>query len=317
VLLAVPILALFLTCSLGRALAQPAELTPGAEAVRTGVAELMAAQDAAVASGDIPGFVSYLAPQAFWIGAGAAEVLVGPEAVAAELQQVFGPFLEAGATFSTEIDGPHIGVAADGRAAWVAEQITLTITTPDTTMTLPYRITSLVAESGGSWSIIAQKWSMGISNEDAFALAAQGALPTPAEVPHSVGDGAQPLVDLLDQGAADATAWVASLSEDPQAFSFGSAPDEVLEGGETIKQAYGAFVADYGMTIGRNGGVHAALAPSGTVGFIGGNLDIGLTVEQEGEPVAVSQTYRALLVYEKAEDGSWNLVQSHFSNAIE
>lgn len=72
-----------------------------------------------------------------------------PKAERGDLLQVFGPFLEAGAAFSTEIDGPHIGVAADGRAAWVAEQITLTITTPDATMALPYRVTSLVAESGG------------------------------------------------------------------------------------------------------------------------------------------------------------------------
>ena len=236
---------------------------------------------------------------------------MGREAVVADLTAVFGPALEAGATMTAASVDREIGVAPDGRGAWVAEGLTVTISGEPATV-IPYRVTSVLSEDGGAWTVIAQAWSVGVTNEEAMAMATAGQLPPLAAIEPSVGEGAQAMADQLQAGCADASVWLASWSERPDAFAFGSAPEEAIEGGTTIREGMGQMVAAYQMTIAVNGGMHAKLAPSGTVGFLAANLDMGMTLEGVG---TVSQPYRALFVYLQ-EEGGWRLVQSHFSNGL-
>jgi hypothetical protein len=267
--------------------------------------------EARITAGDVPGFTAFLSSSVFWIGSAANEALVGREAVTADLQAVFGPALAAGATMAAQSANRKIGVAPDGRSAWVAEELTVTVTAGTDVTPIPYRLTSVLAEDAGAWTVIAQAWSIGMPNEEAFAAAAQGALPALAPVAESIGAGAQPLVDLLQAGCADPAAWLASWSRRPDAFSFGSAPEEKLDGGAAIHEVFGQQITGYQMRIAVNGGLHAAVAPSGTVGFLAGNLDVSFTMEGN----TLTQPYRALFVYLQEADG-WKLVQSHFSNGL-
>lgn len=279
------------------------------EAVETAVDAFVTAMDAQITAGDIAGFAGHLAEDVFWFGSAAAEALVGRAAVTAGLQAVFGPALEAGATMAAESANRVLGVAPDGRGAWVAEELTVTVTMGEEVTPIPYRVTSLLVEDGGTWTVAAQAWSIGMTNEAAFAAAAEGTLPPLAAVTPRLGPGAQALVDVLQAGCADPQAWLGSWSERPDAFSFGSAPEEKLAGGTAIRDVFGQQIAGFQMTMTVDGEPHAALAPSGTLGFVAANFDAGFTIEGD----QLSQPYRGLLVYLQ-EEGGWKLVQAHFSN---
>jgi ketosteroid isomerase-like protein len=281
------------------------------EAVTAAVDGYVTAMDALISAADIPGFARQLAENVFWFGSAATEALVGRAAVEADLQAVFGPAIQGGATIGAASANRLLGVAPDGRGAWVAEELTVTVTAGEEVTPIPYRVTSVLAEDGGSWTVVAQAWSIGMTNEEAFGAAAQGALPPLAAVAASIGAGAQALVDVLQAGCADPQAWLASWTERPDAFSFGSAPEEKLAGGTAIRDVFGSQITGFQMSMTVVGDVHAALVPSGTLGFVAANFDAGFTIEGN----RLTQPYRGLLVYLQ-EDGGWRLVQSHFSNGL-
>ncbi|MCC7266963.1 MAG: nuclear transport factor 2 family protein [Caulobacteraceae bacterium] len=276
---------------------------------RATVQRFMEAHYAAIAKPDIAAYVGGMAPDVAWIGSSAGEELVGQVAVGKDMEAVFGPAIQAGGKFDLKSGGMKIGVAADGRAAWVADELTLTIAMGADNMVVPYRVTSFLGEAGGKWSILAQAWSVATPNEEAFAKAAQGQWPKLADWGGGAAKGGDALAKDFGDSMADSAAWVKSFSDSAEAFVFGSAPEETIEGGVAIKQVFGQMVAAYQVTLAVAGGVRAGVAPSGSAGFAGGN--IGFTVDTEGQKI--TQPYRALLVYVK-EGNAWRPVQAHFSN---
>jgi len=298
------------------AMAQDAPDVPDMDTAYQGVADVMDAQAAAIAVPDIQKYTDLLSNDVFWIGTAADEVLTHRPGVGKHLNEVFGPMIDAKAKFEVAQGLRHVGISDDNRGAWVAEQVELTISIGDSTvMQMPYRITSVLAEKGGVWRIIAQKWSFALPNEQAYALAAEERLPTPKPITQFVSGNASPVAETFEATVRDAASWIASFSDSPSAFSFGSAPEEVLEGGKQVKEAYGRIAADRKMTITPQGGFHVSASPGGGIAFVGANLEIGLTLPHEGGApgTPVSQTYRSLLVYSKKTRG-WELVQAHFSN---
>ncbi len=277
--------------------------------MKTAVQALIGAQYGAIEMPDIEAFASFLTEDVFWFGSAANEAISGRDAVIADLNQVFGPMMEAGASFETVSSGMKIGLSPDGGAAWIADQLELRITLGEDVTAIPYRITSVAVHDEDTWSIVAQHWSIGVPNEQAMAIALEGGWTPLAPIADAIGNGAEPVVALIKAGSEDASAWLATFSDHPDAFAFGSAPEEVLEGGPVVKKVFGDQVEQYKMRLALKDGVIARLAPSGTLAWAACNLDVTLEMGED----TVTQPYRALLVYLKQGD-EWELVQSHFSN---
>jgi hypothetical protein len=153
---------------------------------------------------------------------------------------------------------------------------------------------------------------VGIPNEAAIQKAASGGWQPLTPIQDAVGAGAEPLADCIKAGAADASAWLATFSEHADAFAFGSAPEEKLAGGPTVKGAFGQLVEGYKMQLALKDGIAARLAPGGNLGWAACNLDVTFHVEGN----AITQPYRALFTYLKEGD-AWKIVQVHFSNGVD
>ncbi len=288
-----------------------AELSPPpapADAIKAAITGLMQAQYAAIDKGDVDGWAVGLAPDVFFIGSAATEAIAGKDAVVADLKAVFGPALQNGGKFATKSAGLVIGVSPDLKAAWVADELEITITIGDQVMPLPFRITELFVEKDGQWLVVATAWSHAMSDADAFKAVGEGKLPAPAAIADQIDAGAEPLAEAFNATVNDVNAFLATIPDRDDAFVFGTAAEEKIPGGANIKAAFGQLVQALSVTTTKNGGVRAGIAPSGTTGYIAANLDFGATVE--GNKVTVP--YRFMGVYIN-EEGAWKLVQVHFS----
>jgi uncharacterized protein (TIGR02246 family) len=285
--------------------------TVEAGAARTAITKILTDQYAAMEKGDPEAWAQAFAPESVFFGVGPNDAWSSRPGPVQSIQKEMEARTKAGSKCTTKSAGPHIGLTADGRAAWLSDEVEITVTTGDKIEITPLRLTEVLAEQDGNWWVHAVHWSRGVPNAQALEMAASGTLGKLKELGDSVAPGAQAVAAEFQKTSAQVNQFLLSLSARPDAFVFGTAPDEQIEGGDKIKDVFSKQIADLGLTITRRGGLRAGVAPNGRLGWVAANID--LTALSDGKKVKVPT--RALMVYLN-DGGLWRMVQAHFSNGI-
>jgi ketosteroid isomerase-like protein len=278
--------------------------TKDAKQARDQVTALLAAQETAISGGDFTALASCLTPDATWLGPRADQALAGRDAVKTMLAQHLG-----GKKLAVHPSAPRIGLTADGRSAWISEELGLSV---DGAADMPLRLTAFALDDGKAWKIAAEELSVALPNEKAFDMAAKGELANPAALEAAAAPGTEGIVAAWQQGMADPAAWAKSFADRDDAFIYGSAPDETISGGAAIQKTFAAQSTQYKIKMEPLGGMRVGLAPSGAAGWVAGN--VALSVDP-GTGTPVTQQYRVMLVYLK-QGAAWRPVLAHFSNGM-
>ena len=288
---------------------EPATIDPAQS--KAAVETLVRGQYDAMGRLDFDAWSKALAPDALVLGTAPDEVMIGREGALAEAMKDFGEAKKNGAKAWTRSKDLRVTVSADGRAAWISDQLDFGMEMGAQKMNVQFRITQVLAEKDGAWWVQAAHFSFGFPNDQAFQRAAEGKWPALADIPDQVGDGADALAAEIDREIRDPKAFVAAVDDSPEVVVFGSAPEEYVVGGAQVRDMFQQQVQQFGVTMARAGSDRVAVTPDGQVGWAMTNLDFSVVFEGK----TVTQPYRALLVYAKRGD-AWKLVQAHFSNGI-
>jgi hypothetical protein len=259
-------------------------LEPDTKAIEAAVRADVALQYEALADFDVDGWAEHLAPDAIVIGSGPDEVWIGRDAAAAAIHEHLDPARGAGASATSESKALEIGIAPDGHAAWMADEMDFLVSSHGQELRVPWRISEVIGERDGVWQVIVATFSVGVPAALAAERAASDDWPELAAIPPGIGSGA----DAVYTMAARDLDRVESLQG---AMVFGATPDGRL--GE--------------VKIREHGELRAGVAPGGQLGWVIGNLDVAI-----GEG---TQPYRLMLVYVR-ELGAWLVVHAHFSNGV-
>ncbi|HJZ88421.1 MAG TPA: nuclear transport factor 2 family protein [Polyangia bacterium] len=290
---------------LSLACARCAQTAPPSEPeVRKAVERLLGDQAAAVERGDLDAWAAPLDRDVFLFGSDPTEATFGRDAILAQLKKNAASRMRADVHRTYRSTARVIGVAADRRAAWVADEIDYTLAAPDGEKKLHFRMTALLGYREAEWRILAAHYSVPVPHEQAFRDAGAHALKLPTDVGTGVAAGAQPLVDLFRHGIADPAASVKWISDRPDVVIFGTAPGERHDGATIKKTLAGARMAAKLMV---TGGIRAGLSPSGGAGWVAGNAVVSIG--------ALEIPMRTLELY-ALEGGAWRLVCAHSSIGV-
>jgi hypothetical protein len=237
----------------------------------------------ALASGELAPLV---AANGFAIGADSNDLAEGRDAV---VEQIRGDTGNA----AVRVKFSFTGQEAD--TAWLAEELAVGSKT--------FAVTAGLALRDNAWTIVALHMAEPMPNATAYRLAREGTLSTPDVIPNT--NDTSELAHAVATAFASKPSFVDARSTRPDAFNFGSAPGERLEGGETIKKVFGRIDA----TIKLHDAVK--VGPLGASGGWGvANVDFTESL-RDGD---VTQTFRVLAVLLK-EDTGWRITLTQFSNA--
>jgi hypothetical protein len=193
----------------------------------------------------------------------------------------------------SDLTGVAIGLAADGKAAWLAGDIRFTGDCgggPTCGMTLGRAHVSGVFELGATgWDAVV--WDIVGATDPAIDA-----------IPAKVDAGAEGAVKVFQATIGDPKALAASVSSRKDVLLFGSEEGERFAGAKVKAQ-----LAAWKLAFKLNGGLRAGIAASGSVAWIAADLD----ATRVGDPKHAVMTYRALFVYEHAGN-AWRLVQAQF-----
>ena len=308
-------LGLLLVACAGCAASGPVTVTPrrvvDRGAAEAAVRKIVQAEYAAMEKPDPDAWAASFAPDSFFFGARPDEAMPSRALAVAEMHKRTDAMAKAGGSFAVRSTALQLGLAGDSRAAWVSDVLEVTLTVGAKQDTQSLRVTEVLAEQDGSWWVLALHWSVALPNERALELAAQKKLGPLPEVAESIEPGAQALAAEFLKSTVEVGEFLTSLSQRPDAFIFGTAPDEQILGGPQIHDAFAKQIEQHHLTIARRGGLRAGVTPSGSVGWVAANLELGAVTD--GKKVRVPT--RGLMVYLN-ENGLWKLVQGHFSNGV-
>lgn len=222
-------------------------------------------------------------PQAFAFGVESNDIAEGRDAIIAQLRDDIG-------AAPREITAKFSSAANDGDVGWLAEELRVGDNT--------FVVTAVLGLADNAWTIHALHWAKAMPNSEAYKLAREGNLAAPDVIPDTHDESE--LAKAMREAFASKSSFVDARSTRPEAFNFGSAPGERLEGGESIKKIFGRIKATIHLhdavkvgTIGEHGGWGAA------------NVDF---TDNDA-----TQTFRVLAVWIK-EDAGWRIVQTQWSN---
>lgn len=179
----------------------------GAAGVRTDVGKVLDAQYAALGAADAESCTTFMAADVVVFGTDPDESMVGKASFAAHMGEDLGRMRADGLRWTFQFDKRDVGVADDGKAVWVAEDIQLIlIAGEDVTERVPVHITSVLTQGEGGWEIVAAHWA----SED---KAPNGPVPPPRELADQRATGTEPLVAAAETElrAAGFTAWRGGL----------------------------------------------------------------------------------------------------------
>lgn len=225
---------------------------------------------------------------AFAFGVQANDLAEGRDAVVAQLRD------DVGRGGAVAVKFAHIG--QQGSVAWVAEDLRVGETS--------FVMTCVLGLRDGFWTIAALHWAEAMPNATAYKLAREGELAVPDAIPDA--HDTSPLATAMRTAFASKPSFVDARSTRADAFNFGSAPGERLEGGDAIKKIFGRISATIRL--------HDAVKV-GLVGDRGGwgvaNVDF---IDADRDGTEVTQTFRVLAAWVQ-EDAGWRIALTQWSNA--
>ena len=203
--------------------------------------------------------------------------------------------------------GLEVQLSRDGTTAWASVETKVTLAqygrdpethaAVDSTWSQTYRISDVVTKIGGQWRIVASAWSEGVDNAKANKAAQARHPPQLA----ALSGGGKP--DPWMEG--ELIAWKGGglkTTAAKKAIVFGSGPGERTTDGPAFRKAWYATWVNH---VGIEPPTLAALAPSGTTGWVVANI----TLDKKTHKVP----FRVFIVFDKDADGNWQLVHAHFA----
>ncbi|MDB4955524.1 MAG: SnoaL-like domain [Myxococcales bacterium] len=253
--------------------------------------DLLSAFHAALGLGDPAGLSALLDPKVFAFGPSANELAEGREAVIALLKRA----ISAPKKGTLAVEAAHTAIGRDAQLAWIAEEVSVG--------RKKFLATVVAGLHDGHWMIFALHWAIAMPNDTAYALARDGTLAVPDAIPNAHDES--PLAIAMRTALASKPSFVEARSTRADAFNFGSALGERIQGGEAIKKTFTRIKATIHL--------HDAVKV-GMIGDRGGwgaaNVDFTDTDRDGNE---VTQTFRVLAAW-LHEDAGWRIVQTQWSN---
>jgi hypothetical protein len=197
---------------------------------------------------------------------------------------------------------------------WVAADVDAIDASKKVVKTL--RVSALLHKPEKEWHVIAAHFGSPLADKDAAERALAGKAPQAKAIPDQV------LVDTVDKDAASRVADLRKL--DTQALAnaldlddavlLGSAPHEVVQGGDAAQRTIGVWKT----ALATEGGVLFGSPPGDTGAFW---MAANVTARSKYKGKDVTQTYRALFIYQinvMGEGGSIyvDLIVAHFSSPL-
>jgi hypothetical protein len=192
----------------------------------------------------------------------------------------------------------RVATSKDGQAAWVSFDAK--------SDGGPIRVTEVAALSGKDWKIVTGDWSTGIADAEAGKLAAAGQLHDGMDLVDGDDDlGPTEIRDVFGpvlKGKADLGPL---LSSGKDFLVIGTAPGEEFTDAKLFAKSWAAWrkAGAYGGP----GKLRAGVAPSGSVGWIAGNVRVPSGTGKK----RILMPYRVWFTLEK-QDAGWRVVQAHF-----
>jgi ketosteroid isomerase-like protein len=269
------------------------------------VQRLVAAQRAAIASGDARALAGYLIGDAFGFGVDAGEVAEGRDAVAAQLAGDLGNPPAGGFT----VESTALAIGQERDHAWIAEELDVTAPGGEPRH---FAITELAAAIDGSWRVVALHWATPVTDATAQRRAILKTLPVPQPIADR-HDGADELDQAVRAAFASKAAFADARSERPDAFNYGSG-GERAHGGTGIKRIFTKLKAQIrihdGARVVAGGQWDPAQKAAPWIGWAALNVDF---TSRTRAATDVTQTLRVLAILLK-EGADWKIVQTQWSN---
>jgi ketosteroid isomerase-like protein len=302
---------IFVLCLASCATTNASKTAGSPDAVKATVANMLQEQYSAIERLDVDAWHAHHAPDVLWLGDEASgDVHIGRDAVVAALKVPYGQLRQLGAHIKVESKGLQIGVSADGRAAWMADDVLEVVNAGADVRSLPYRHTEVLAEKDGQWWVMAEFWSLPLPNAKAAQMAGDGTMPRLEDIGDGIAPNAKPIAAAIDEFIAHPVAVSKQLASGDDVAFYGNDPEEKVRGGAEVKKFLDAVFSGGGVKQARQG-LRAALTPNGQVGFAAYNLVA--SAEMNNSTLALS--YRVMEVF-VSEGGNWKVVQLHMAHCV-
>jgi ketosteroid isomerase-like protein len=177
-----------------------------------------------------------------------------------------------------------------GHSAWATDVIDLD--------GKKYSIAVILLEADELWTVTAVEIAEPITKKALGKLLDKGPLPEPTPIPPPAGGADKDLAALWKAAAMSPDALADQLADSPEAVAR-DIGGKATVGPKAIKKAWKKANKKVA-TAPRADGVHARVAPDGTLGWVLGTIDV---TDGKAPPVPT----RTLYVYDKA-DGGWALM---------
>lgn len=161
-----------------------------------------------------------------------------------------------------------------------------------------YVIGVILLEADELWTVTAVEVGTPIATKDLAKLLDKGPLPEPTLIPAPAVGADKTLAQVWKDGALDPAALAGQIADDPEAVARDTAGKATV-GPKAIKKTWKKQNKKVA-TAPRTDGVHARVAPDGTLGWVFGTVDI---TNGKTPPVPT----RRLDVYKKTDTG-WQLM---------
>jgi ketosteroid isomerase-like protein len=199
----------------------------------------------------------------------------------------------------------RVVVAKSGTSAWIAAEIAARVPHDGKVKDEALRASGFLIKDGSGWHVRATQWSIGVPNRrDPSCGALTYEWDIDPGVPAALTAPVKTVVESLNSGRPQL--FVALLSDDKQAFTFGSAPREKLTGGKAIKALFKKWQVHLSYWNEQDQPAlpaRAGAAPDG---------ELMWTVLSIGSPSELCTTYGALFVLAK-EPAGWRIVHQHYA----
>ncbi len=251
----------------------PAPPPVDVEGVKAKVGTAFEAELASLAHADVDGYLTGVAPEAYVIGTGVDDIVMGRNALESVMHEELDPLVHLGVVFEAAPHDVRIGVSPDGHAAWLSANVDFAAAQGEHRVAVPYRVTAAYKETEDGWRVVAQHSSV--------AAPADATRTTGVAFPDDVPDNAAAVTAVVV--GKDVTSLIT-----PQTELVGETP-------RAPSTIFGAPLS-------------AGILPGGQIAWVAGGLDAPGGTERGPDVLA----YRALAIFQRDGD-TWRLVQLHVS----